>query len=324
VPARDPVHAAGDVRALEDPADRALLELLQRLEALEYDFVTPTPETHARVLRRSPGPGRNLRDVLGWSRPFDPETIGPELADLLRRGGALHDIGGLLTSCVRVSRLAGRLYLHSAYPTKAPDSVFLGPDSYRFAAFLQREIEPGAERLSILDVGAGAGVGALVAADLCPGARLTLSDVNAKALRLARINLAHAGADARYARTSGLDGLHGPFDVVVANPPYMGAVTGRTYRDGGEMHGAQLSLNWATAAMERLSPGGRVMLYTGSAIVSGEDRLKTGLARAAHAAGFAMSYDEIDPDVFGETLSEPGYEDVERIAAVGCVLTRHA
>ena len=35
-------------------------------------------------------------------------------------------------------------------------------------------------------------------------------------------------------------------------------------------------------------------------------------------------YSEIDPDIFGEQLDEPGYEDVERIAAIGAVIVRAA
>ncbi|MGH8462790.1 MAG: SAM-dependent methyltransferase, partial [Pseudomonas sp.] len=33
-------------------------------------------------------------------------------------------------------------------------------------------------------------------------------------------------------------------------------------------------------------------------------------------------YRELDPDVFGEQLSEPGYQQVERIAAVTLTVTR--
>ena len=37
---------------------------------------------------------------------------------------------------------------------------------------------------------------------------------------------------------------------------------------------------------------------------------------------WAWVYREIDPDVFGEQLTEPGYEQVERIAAVALTVTR--
>ncbi|HYQ54943.1 MAG TPA: SAM-dependent methyltransferase, partial [Pseudomonas sp.] len=39
---------------------------------------------------------------------------------------------------------------------------------------------------------------------------------------------------------------------------------------------------------------------------------------------WAWVYREVDPDVFGEQLSEPGYERVERIAAVALTVNRSA
>ena len=306
-----------------DPRDQALLQLLQALDAAGYAFVTPTPATHARVLRKRAGePARDLRDVLGWSLPFAEADLDPAILGLLRAAGALTRRGARLKSRVRVSTIAGRLFLHSAYPTRARDAVFLGPDSYRFAALVARELAGAPPRPRILDVGTGAGVGALVAADACPDAAVTASDLNPEALRLARINFAHAGRTAAFALTSGLDGLDGPFDAVLANPPYMGRSTGRLYRDGGDMHGARLSLEWARAAIPRLAPGGRLILYTGAAVVAGGDALRAALANEAARAGFTLRYQELDPDVFGETVSEPGYEDVERIAAVAAVIAR--
>jgi methylase of polypeptide subunit release factors len=306
----------------ERPSDLALRELLRRLDDAGYDFVTPTPETHRRVLRRpSMARASGLRDIFGWSAPFAAEDVDPWVVELLDASKALGRTRGMLRSRVRVSRVAGRLYLHSAYPTRGARAVFLGPDTYRFASLLAQELD-GFAPATILDVGTGAGVGGLAAADLCPGARLILSDVNDEALRYAAINLAHAGVQADCVRTSGLDGLDGPFDLVVTNPPYMGAPTGRLYRDGGDMHGARLSLDWAIAAMARLAPGGRLVLYTGSAIVGGRDRLCEALEQQAVKAGCGLRYRELDPDVFGETVSEPGYEDVDRIAAIGAVAIR--
>ena len=46
--------------------DRALLALLEALEARDYDFITPTPATVGRIHARG-RPAASLRDVLGWS-----------------------------------------------------------------------------------------------------------------------------------------------------------------------------------------------------------------------------------------------------------------
>jgi methylase of polypeptide subunit release factors len=304
------------------PPDLALLDLLRRLEDEGYDFVTPTPLTHSRVLKRRAGEtGRCLRDILGWSLPFDPSDAPTRLVEALEAAGALTSDGDLRKSALRVSRLHGLLFLHSAYPTSAEDAVFLGPDSYRFADFIARELTSEV-RGRILDVGGGAGVGALVAARRASGAEVWLSDVNPKALRLARINARHAGARLTTMHADGLEGAPEGLEVALANPPYI-AGTARAYSDGGDMHGGRISVDWAKAALKALAPGGRLLLYSGTAIVDGgRDELRAALARLAERTGAGFDYSELDPDVFGEELEKPAYGDVERIAAIGCVLTK--
>ena len=299
-------------------ADLALLQLLQALKSGDYGFVTPTPATHARVTAR-PGKQRakTVRDVFGWSLPFEPEVVGEEILGLMERGGVLQRGEGGLRSAVRVSNLNGWLFLHSAYPTDEEDSVFFGPDTYRFVSFIEEELSNGGEGGLVVDIGAGSGAGGLVAAVNRPGARLLLSDVNAKALRLARINAAHAGIEADTVQASGVEAVTEPIDVAIANPPYMIDSEGRTYREGGDMHGAGLSLEWAKSAAERLAPGGRLLMYTGAAIVDGRDAFREAVGAAMDAAGCEWRYRELDPDVFGEELERDAYRDVERIAAVG-------
>ena len=112
--------------------------------------------------------------------------------------------------------------------------------------------------------------------------------------------------------------------VAILNPPYIADSAGRAYRDGGAMRGGELGLRLASEAAARLVPGGRVILYTGSAIVNGEDPFRTALEQAMAAAGCDLAYRELDPDVFGEELDEPAYAGVERIAAVGAVAVKRA
>jgi hypothetical protein len=109
---------------------------------------------------------------------------------------------------------------------------------------------------------------------------------------------------------------------VIANPPFVMDEEGRAYRDGGDLYGLRLSLDWAEEAMRRLPAGGAMLLYTGSAIVGGRDGFRDALGRSAPALGFTLRYAELDPDIFGELLDEPAYREVERIAAVGAVLVK--
>jgi methylase of polypeptide subunit release factors len=305
---------------VSNPSDRALLLLLSALKARNYRFITPTPLTHARVVARR-GEARDLRDVFGWSLPFAPATVGIDIFDLLQQAGALEERGTLFASRVRVSTLGDNSFLHSAYPTTQHDAVFFGPDSYRFAAFLGAKLPKLAPPRRIVDIGAGSGVGAIIAAGMRPEARATLTDINAEALRLARLNAAYAGVEVETALASGLEGVAGDIDCIIANPPYIADAAHRAYRDGGGMHGGEVSLAWARAAAQRLAPGGVFLLYTGSAIVGGNDALKAALQETL--SGFDVSYHELDPDVFGEELEREDYADVERIAVVGMVAVKH-
>jgi methylase of polypeptide subunit release factors len=295
--------------------------LLHGLAEAGYRFVSVTPETHRRIVARRKKPfARDFPDLFGWSLPFDPALLPPPLRRALVASGEVERDGELWKSRVRVASLEDRLFLHSAYPTEAPDSVFFGPDSYRFVRFLQTELPRLGRARHLVDVGAGSGVGAIMASALLPGVKLTATDINPRALRFARISARHAGVELDTVETTGLDAVDGPIDLVVANPPFVADPAGRLYRDGGAMRGARLSLDWALAAARRIEPGGAVLLYTGSAIVAGRDALREALAAALPDLGCTLRYAEIDPDIFGELLDEPGYDEVERVAAVGAVI----
>lgn len=305
-----------------DAAERAALRLLEWLDARDYDFVTITPESHRRVVAR-PGMQRatDPRGIFGWSLPFDEGVAGPELFALLRDGDLLRGCDQGWKATVRVSRVRGQLFLHSAFPTDSEDSVFLGPDTLRFLDFIEREL-PRAPVARLVDIGAGAGVGAILAARMLKGAtRIELADINRRALSFARVNAAFAGIVVEAVESDGVEALAPGFDLAIANPPFIIDEDGPAYRAGGGMHGAELSLNWALAAVAKLAPGGRLLLYTGSAIVAGRDALRAALAERL-PSDCSMDWRELDPDIFGEELGSPVYAEVDRIAAIGAVIAK--
>jgi methylase of polypeptide subunit release factors len=298
--------------------DEALLELGRRLRDSGYRFTTVSPETHRRVNAR---PENRLAtcvtEIFGWSRPFRRGMLpGPlfglmEAADLLVRGDeAWH-------SRVRLSTLDDLLLFHSAYPTLAADSVFFGPDTYRFAAALKTCLDELAGVERAVDIGCGSGAGGLLVGRHRPDASVALGDINHHALRFARINAALNGVRNVAIRQSDLlRDIEGRFDLVIANPPYLNDPGKRAYRHGGGALGADLSLAIVEAAIERLTPGGTLLLYTGSAIVGGHDAFLAAAAAALDRADMRRSYREMDPDVFGEELDTPAYAQADRIAAV--------
>ncbi|KTF68625.1 methyltransferase [Sphingomonas sp. HT-1] len=309
----------------EGPRISALRTLLGFLKGRDYHFITPTPATHARVLarpdRRQAG---DLRDIFGWSLPFAEDLLDASLRTALEAAGLIERTGYGLHSKVRVSTLGSYLLAHSAYPTDDKDAVFFGPDSYRFARFIADELRrcPGRQGATLVDIGTGAGAGAIAAAHCCPKVEIVMTDINPAALRLAQVNAEAAGVLARFLEGDDLSGIQGALDLVLANPPYIIDPAGRAYRDGGELHGAGVAMAMASEAVPRLAQGGRFLLYTGSAIVRGEDALHARLMQLAAMEGCRLRYEEIDPDVFGEELETAAYADVERIALVTAAIER--
>lgn len=311
--------------ALHIASTRALAALGATLRAQDYRFITVTPATHRRVNRRPDNEwARDLRSVLGWSRPFRDGVLAPEIEALLDEAGLLKDCrGGGRRALVRASTIGDRLYFHSAWPTSDDDAVFFGPDTYRYAAALERALASpllGRHRDAIrraVDIGCGAGPGAIEVALQCPQATVYGADINPDALALAAINAGINGAANLVPCTSNLlDGIDGSFDLVMSNPPFILDPDQLPYRHGGGEHGAQLSIEIVRTALARLNPGGSLLLYTGIAIVDGEDRFLAAIRGMLDEACAAWQYEELDPDIFGGQLGCDGYENVERIAAV--------
>lgn len=303
-------------------APAALIDVLGRLDEAGYDFVTPTPSTVRRWRSRPPTERPDLRDIFGWGFPFRREDVPAGLFEALSAAGGIAGDEAGLNSTLRVARVEGRLFLHSAFPGSGEDAVFVGPDSYRFAALVRREIGKAPVR-RLLDIGTGAGVGAVLAGAWSQDAEVLASDVNPEALRLAGANAAHAGVSAVFRLAAGLEKAPSDLDLVIANPPYVAGDSGRSYKDGGGELGEGLALDWTRVALEKLAPGGRMILYTGSPIrVGGRDVVREGLEAIVRERGASLRYAELDPDVFAGELRRAPYAEVERIAAIGAVIQR--
>lgn len=308
-------------------SDEALLHLGRRLHADGYRFTCVTPLTQQRYQARAgTRAAPTLRDVFGWNLPFEESLLSPDELQHMRQAGIVRPHDGRLQSQVRWSSVGGLLLVHSGFPTETADAVFFGPDSYRFARLIEAHLQhdPAPIRHAV-EIGCGTGIGALLIARARPHAQVSALDINPLALRYSAVNLALAElANVSVEYSDVLDGVTGTFDLIVANPPYMLDARQRTYRHGGGELGEGLSLRMVRESLDRLSVGGSLLLYTGVAMVEGQDPFLEALRGVLDDSRWAWFYEELDPDVFGEQLLEPGYARVERIAAVALTVTRRA
>jgi release factor glutamine methyltransferase len=73
----------------------------------------------------------------------------------------------------------------------------------------------------VLDVGTGSGAIALAIKHECPAATVLATDNSLAAIALARENAIALGLEIETRTTDLLEGITGPFDLVVSNPPYV-------------------------------------------------------------------------------------------------------
>jgi methylase of polypeptide subunit release factors len=305
--------------------DLALERLATLVRDTGYRFTTITPGSTQRVNARSENAwATDLRGVFGWNRRFRRETVSDELFDCMHASGVAAPDGEGWRSTVRLSTLEDFIFLYSAYPTTDTNSVFFGPDTYRYAAAIRNHLAAGSDGVRrVVDIGSGAGPGAIVVGAAKPDSRVYAVDVNPLALRLTGINARVAGVRNVVTRRSDLlSGIDGDFDLIIANPPYLLDPQERTYRHGGGLMGAGLSIAIVDAALARLSPRGTLLLHTGVAMMDGRDPFLDAIAGKLDRPDLHWDYREIDPDVFGEELSEEAYAQAERIAAVVLTVRR--
>jgi release factor glutamine methyltransferase len=125
----------------------------------------------------------------------------------------------------------------------------------------------GREAPHVVDVGTGTGAIALSIAAEHPGAVVTATDLSPEALTLARENAERLGLAIELVETDLLDGVSGPFDLVVSNPPYVDAhelhelePEVRDFEPRLALVGTGHTERLAAAALEVLRPGGAFVL----------------------------------------------------------------
>jgi len=302
----------------------ALALLGRELQRRDYKFTAVTPTTHRRVFDRQEE--NNLASVFGWNRWFERNDIDPLIFELLVGSARLETGDRVFRSKVRFASLGDLLFAHSSYPTVETDAVFFGPDTYRFTNALRQGLADWSRnsRPRVLDIGCGSGAGGIfVARSLLPKAEIVLSDVSEEAILFSRVNAELNGLrQAKHVVGDGVDAIDGPADIIICNPPYLIDENRRTYRHGGGALGISLSLRFAKESLELLREGGRLIMYTGTPIIRGIDPLLGDLFPILRGFKGVYTYQELDPDVFGEELERPAYKQADRIAVIQLIVDK--
>lgn len=307
---------------IQNSQQQALLYLLAFLKEQDYHFTTITPLSHQRILERKKNEiykHRTLQDIFGWNLGFKKTDLDPVLFELLQEHQLLQLQQGQYLSQVRVSSLDNELFIHSVFPTTQQDAVFFGPDTYRFVYHLKQYLatQPRPFKQAV-EICCGTSAAAISLARHFPDVNeIMVADLNPKALLYSQINISFAGLNHIHPVQSNLfSNLEGNFDLIFANPPYLIDPDQRQYRHGGnKLDGGDLSFRIIKEGLQRLNSGGRLFLYTGVTVnEQGNLFLQHLKDLMKQHQNIIWSYEEIDPDIFGEELEQPAYQHVERIA----------
>jgi ribosomal protein L3 glutamine methyltransferase len=144
--------------------------------------------------------------------------------------------------------------------------------------------------LQILDMCTGSGCLAIIAADRYPQAKIDAADLSADALAVAATNVnRYAMADRiRLVQSDVFSGLiagrHGPYDLIIANPPYVPASKGPRLPEEfkaeptmaliAEDRGMAIVRRLLSQAAHFLAPGGRLLVEIGHERRSTESLLR--------------------------------------------------
>ncbi|MCA9859424.1 MAG: methyltransferase [Thermomicrobiales bacterium] len=250
-------------------------------EILRPDYlISPFPnlQTFLPQLERIDPVVRVLMRLYSVGEAIEPEIVesifGREfLESNLATGLLVFDSSGTTVSTAGlqlVSRL-GQYFVVStsrAYPGFDPAAadVYLGPESYTLANYLQRRAGSLPSSGRALDLCTGAGIAAQSLAAVRRGVVWTGVDVSHQAVEAAAFNAALNETQDRYSAIQG--DLYEPvrggrFGLIVANPPFIpvpSALDFPIYGDGGE-DGLSVLGRIIAGLPEYLAPSGRAIVY---------------------------------------------------------------
>jgi len=159
------------------------------------------------------------------SPPTEQSDVAHQLVDPVQQG----DVAGLLDARIQTRKPAAYL-THEAWLMGVPfyvDERAIVPRSLIAELLFDESLDYwlGADTRLALDLCTGNGSLAVLAAMVWPELAVHASDLSVDALAVARINLDKHGLQERITLliSDGLARVHGPYDLIICNPPYVNA-----------------------------------------------------------------------------------------------------
>ena len=239
-----------------------VLEVLQATTAFFKKHDIENPRLNAEHLLAHVLGRKRIELYLDFERKLTETELGP-LRDLVKRrseGEPLQHLLGTVEFC-------GHVFLCDKR------AMVPRPETEELVELLKSEIQD--PKSEILDVGTGSGVIALSLAAEFPEARILAVDVSDDALALAQENAIRLDLSDRvqFLKSRLLETIAGPFDLIVANLPYISTQDRRTLsrevlRDPeialfAGPQGDELVRELINRAPTRLRPGGMLALEIG-------------------------------------------------------------
>ncbi len=239
-----------------------VLEVLQATTAFFKKHDIENPRLNAEHLLAHVLGRKRIELYLDFERKLTETELGP-LRELVKRrseGEPLQHLLGTVEFC-------GQVFLCDKR------AMVPRPETEELVELLKSEIQD--PKSEILDVGTGSGVIALSLAAEFPEARILAVDVSDDALALAQENAIRLDLSDRvqFLKSRLLETIAGPFDLIVANLPYISTQDRRTLsrevlRDPeialfAGPQGDELVRELINRAPTRLRPGGMLALEIG-------------------------------------------------------------
>jgi release factor glutamine methyltransferase len=239
-----------------------VLEVLQATTAFFKKHDIENPRLNAEHLLAHVLGRKRIELYLDFERKLTETELGP-LRELVKRrseGEPLQHLLGTVEFC-------GQVFLCDKR------AMVPRPETEELVELLKSEIQD--LKSQIVDVGTGSGVIALSLAAEFPEARILAVDISDDALALAQENAIRLDLSGRvqFLKSRLLETIAGPFDLIVANLPYISTQDRRTLSREvlhdpevalfGGVRGDELMRELIDQAPLRLRPGGMLALEIG-------------------------------------------------------------